>query len=142
MHCTTSMLRFLSRRLLASLIGGFSALAIGLAALGLYGVISYMVSQQTKEIGIRLALGASAATVQWRIVQQTMRLAFGGLILGVGGTIAVGRLLQSLLYGVSADDGVAYVVALGTVLACAVVAGFIPARRASRIDPMIALRAE
>jgi len=131
-----------SRRLLASLIGGFSAIAIGLAALGLYGVISYMVSQQTKEIGIRLAMGASPATVQWRIVQPTMRLALGGLILGVGGTIAAGRLLQSLLYGISADDGITYVVALGTVLACTVVAGYIPARRASRIDPMVALRTE
>ena len=131
-----------SRRLLASLIGGFSALAISLAALGLYGVISYMVSQQTKEIGIRLALGSSVAKVQWRIVQQTMKLAFGGLILGVGSSIAASRLLRSLLFGVSADDGIAYAVALGVVLACAVVAGFIPARRASRIDPIVALRVE
>ncbi|MFA5057799.1 MAG: FtsX-like permease family protein, partial [Opitutaceae bacterium] len=131
-----------SRRLLGSLIGGFAAIAIVLAALGLYGVIAYMVSQQKKEIGIRLALGASPATIQWRIVQQTMRLASCGLILGVGGTIAAGRLLQSLLYGVSANDGITYVVALGTVLACTVVAGYIPARRASRIDLIIALRAE
>ena len=131
-----------SRRLLVSLIGGFAAIAIVLAALGLYGVIAYMVSQQNKEIGIRLALGASPATVQWRVVQQTMRLAACGLILGVSGTIAASRLLQSLLYGVSANDGITYVVALGTVLACTVVAGYIPARRASRIDPMIALREE
>jgi ABC-type antimicrobial peptide transport system permease subunit len=131
-----------SRRLLASLIGVFSALATVLAALGLYGVISYMVSQQTKEIGIRIALGATPATVQWRIVQQTMRLAFGGLILGVGGTLAVVRLLQSLLFGVSANDGITYAVSLGTVLASAVVAGLIPAHRASRIDPIVALRTE
>jgi ABC-type antimicrobial peptide transport system permease subunit len=71
-----------------------------------------------------------------------MRLAACGLILGVSGTIAASRLLQSLLYGVSANDGITYVVALGTVLACTVVAGYIPARRASRIDPMIALRAD
>ena len=101
-----------------------------------------MVSQQTKEIGIRLALGSSVAKVQWRIVQQTMKLAFGGLILGVGSSIAASRLLRSLLFGVSADDGIAYAVALGVVLACAVVAGFIPARRASRIDPIVALRVE
>jgi ABC-type antimicrobial peptide transport system permease subunit len=131
-----------SRRLLVSLIGGFAAIAIVLAALGLYGVIAYMVSQQNKEIGIRLALGASPATVQWRVVQQTLRLASCGLILGVSGTIAASRLLQSLLYGVSANDGITYFVALGTVLACTVVAGYIPARRASRIDPMIALREE
>ncbi len=131
-----------SRHLLVSLIGGFAAIAIVLAALGLYGLIAYMVSQQTKEIGIRLALGASPATVQWRIVKHTMSLASYGLILGVGGAIAASRLLQSLLYGVSANDGITYVAALGAVLACTIVAGYIPARRASRIDPIIALRAE
>lgn len=128
--------------MLVCLIGGFAAVAIGLAALGLYGVISYMVSQQTREIGIRIALGARAAAVRRQIVGQTMRLTLWGLLLGLGGTLAAGRLLQSLLYGVSATDGMTYGVMILTLSACALVAGYLPARRASRIDPMIALRAE
>jgi predicted permease len=131
-----------SRRLLVWLIGGFAAIAIGLAALGLYGVISYMVTQQTKEIGIRMALGADASTVQLQIVRQTMVLALWGLVLGLGIAFAFGRGLQSLLYGVSANDPANYFVAALALLACAFVAGYLPARRASRVDPLVALRAD
>ncbi|HEY5227451.1 MAG TPA: ABC transporter permease [Opitutaceae bacterium] len=131
-----------SRRLLVNLIGGFAAIAIGLALVGLYGVISYMVSQQTREIGIRIALGAGASHVQRQIVGKTLTLAFSGLGLGLCGTLIGGGLMTSLLYGISPNDPMTYVAAVAALLACAVVAGYIPAWRASRIDPAIALRAE
>ena len=131
-----------SRRLLVSLIGGFAVVAIGLALLGLYGVISYLVAQQTREIGIRMALGAEAATVQRSILVRTLSLALFGLGLGLCGTIFGGFVLRSLLFGVSPNDSTTYAVAAVTLLACAVGAGYLPARRASRIDPAVALRAE
>jgi predicted permease len=131
-----------SRRLLVWLIGGFAAIAVGLAGLGLYGVISYMVTQQTKEIGIRMALGADASTVQRQIVRQTMTLALWGLVVGLGVALLASRGLQSLLYGISSNDPVNYIVAALTLLGCAFLAGYLPARRASRVDPLIALRAD
>jgi ABC-type antimicrobial peptide transport system permease subunit len=131
-----------SRRLLVNLIGGFAAVAIGLALVGLYGVISYMVSQQTREIGIRIALGAGASHVQGQIVGRTLVLAAFGLGLGLCGTLMSGGLMASLLYGVSATDPLIYMTAVAALLVCALGAGYVPARRASRIDPAIALRAE
>jgi predicted permease len=131
-----------SRRLLVWLIGGFAAIAVGLSALGLYGVISYMVSQQTKEIGIRMALGADASTVQRHIVLQTMKLAFCGLAFGIGTAFVAGRGLNSMLYGVSPEDPTNYFVATLILLTCALFAGYIPARHASRVDPLIALRTD
>jgi predicted permease len=131
-----------SRRLLATLIGGFAAIAIGLALVGLYGVISYMVSQQRREIGIRIALGANASHVEGQIIGRTLVLALCGLALGLAGTLIGGRLMTSLLYGIGASDPATYGVAVAVLLVCAAAAGYIPARRASRIDPAIALRAE
>jgi len=131
-----------SRRLLVSLIGGFAAVALGLAALGLYGLISYSVTQRTREIGIRMALGADAAAVQRGVIGDTLRLAVVGLVLGVAGTVAAARLLQSLLHGVSATDVPTYLAMGSGALLCAFFAGYLPARRASRVDPMIALRGD
>jgi putative ABC transport system permease protein len=131
-----------SRRLLVTLIGGFAAVALGLAALGLYGLISYSVTQRTREIGIRMALGADAAAVQRSVIGDTLRLAFAGLVLGVAGTLAVARLLQSLLHGISAMDVPTYLLMTLGALLCAFFAGYLPARRASRVDPMIALRGD
>jgi predicted permease len=131
-----------SRRLLVWLIGGFAVIAVGLAVLGLYGVISYMVTQQTKEIGIRMALGADASTVRRQIVQQTMKLTVVGLAIGLGGAFAAGRGMQSLLYGVASYDVGTYIIAAATLLGCALAAGYLPARRASRVDPLVALRAD
>jgi ABC-type antimicrobial peptide transport system permease subunit len=131
-----------SRRVLVWLIGGFAAIAVGLAALGLYGVISYMVTQQTKEIGIRMALGADAATVRREVVNRTMKLAACGLGAGLVAAVFAGRLMQSLLFGISAIDPLSYAAMIAALLGCAFVAGYVPARRASRVDPLVALRAE
>jgi ABC-type antimicrobial peptide transport system permease subunit len=131
-----------SRHLLVSLVGGFAGVAIGLAALGLYGLISYVVARQTKEIGIRMALGASGSAVQRQIVAKTMGLACWGLAAGLVGTVAASRFLQSLLFGLSATDVATYLVMVVVLLACAFVAGYLPARRASRVDPLVALRTE
>jgi predicted permease len=131
-----------SRRVLVWLIGGFATIAVGLAALGLYGVISYMVTQQTKEIGIRMALGADATTVRREVVNRTMKLAACGLGAGLVAALLAGQLMQSLLFGVSAIDPLSYAAMIAALLGCAFVAGYVPARRASRIDPLVALRAE
>jgi predicted permease len=131
-----------SRRLLVALIGGFAAIAIGLAALGLYGVISYLVTRQTREIGIRLALGADAARVRREVVGRTLRLAAAGTGLGVIGALAAGYSLRAMLVGISGFDPVTYLAAVLLLLACALLAGYLPARRASRVSPLEALRSE
>jgi ABC-type antimicrobial peptide transport system permease subunit len=100
------------------------------------------VTQRTKEIGIRMALGADATTVQGQVVRETLRLAIGGLAVGLTVSLAAGRLMQSLLYQVAALDATTYLAAAVAVLACAALAGYVPARRAARIDPMVALRAD
>jgi ABC-type antimicrobial peptide transport system permease subunit len=100
------------------------------------------VNQRTQEIGIRMALGASARNVQTRIVVQTLRLAAIGLMIGVGASWAVGRSLGGLLFGVTATDPVTFAGMLVVLATVATLAGYLPARRASRIDPLIALRAE
>jgi predicted permease len=128
------------RRFFTVLLGGFSIFALCLALLGIYGVISYTVTHRAQEIGVRIALGASAGQVQGRILRETIELAVAGILLGIVGAWIAGRALGSFLFGVSAGDPVTYA---GMVLVLAVVAmvsGYLPARRASRIDPIIALR--
>jgi predicted permease len=128
------------RRFLVLLLAGFAAFALVLASLGIYAVISFSVSQRVQEIGIRMALGASAADLQRRIVLRTLGLAAFGLALGMAAARALSTALGSLLFGVTSGDPVTFV-AMGTLLtAVAAIAGYIPAWRASRIDPMIALR--
>jgi ABC-type antimicrobial peptide transport system permease subunit len=128
------------RRFIVLLLGGFAAIALILASLGIYGVISYSVSQRTQEIGIRMALGASSSHVQLRVLRQAMTLALAGIVAGAVGAWITSRLLGSLLYGVSASDPVTFgaMVALLTVVAMA--AAYFPARRAALVDPMTALR--
>jgi len=130
------------RRFLVLMLGGFAVFALILASLGIYALISYSVSQRTQEIGIRMALGASAHNVQARIVVQTLRLAAIGITIGVGASWAVARSLGGLLFGVTATDPVTFLGMLVILATVATVAGYLPARRASRIDPLVALRAE
>ena len=123
------------------LVASFAALGMLLAALGIYGVISYSVTRQTQEIGIRMALGASAAHVRRRILVSTVRLALVGVAIGAIASLLTAKLIASLLFGTSPWDAVTYVAMAVALLAVAAVSGYIPALRASRINPMTALRA-
>jgi ABC-type antimicrobial peptide transport system permease subunit len=129
------------RRFVTTLLAGFSLFALLLASLGIYGVISYSVNQRTQEIGIRMALGASAADMQARILSQTLSLAAIGMILGAAVSWALARTISGLLFGVTANDPATFIGMLVALTAVAAMAGYFPARRASRIDPMAALRA-
>jgi ABC-type antimicrobial peptide transport system permease subunit len=113
-----------------------------LASLGIYAVIAYSVGQRTQEIGIRIALGASGGALQASIILQTLKLAALGLSIGVIASWTLGRMLSGVLFGVTATDPVTFAAMLGVLTLVAVLAGYIPARRASRIDPMTALRAQ
>lgn len=130
------------RRIVVLMLGGFALFALILASLGIYGLISYSVSQRAQEIGIRMALGASARDVQARIVGQTLRLAGIGMLIGVAASWALARSLSGLLFGVTATDPVTFAAMLIVLGIVATLAGYLPARRASRIDPLVALRAE
>ncbi len=128
------------RRFIVLLLGGFASFALVLASLGIYGVISYSVNRRTQEIGIRMALGASRREVQGRIVIQTLGLAAVGMLVGVAASSGLARWLSGLLFGVTYGDPVTFLGTAAILLAVATLAGYLPARRASRIDPMIALR--
>ena len=128
------------RRFFALLVGAFAALGLVLAALGVYGVISYSVMRQTQEIGIRMALGATAGHVQLTIIGKTLRLALVGVALGTVASLATAKLIASLLFGTAPGDPATFAGTFLLLCSVAFVAGYIPARRASSIDPMIALR--
>ena len=130
------------QQFLSILVGSFAALAAILAAIGIYGVISYLVTQRTREIGIRMSLGASRARVLTDILREGIQLAAFGLILGIAGSLAVGRLLASMLHEVKPGDPMIFAVTAALLVAVALAACYIPARRAARLDPMIALRYE
>ena len=130
------------RRFTVLLLGAFAVFALVLASLGIYALISYSVGQRTQEIGIRMALGASTRDVQAGIIGQTMRLAAIGLVFGGAGSWLLARGASGLLYGVTARDPQTFAAMAVVLLAVAFVAGYLPARRASRIDPMVALRAD
>jgi predicted permease len=128
------------RRFVVWLLGGFAGFALVLASLGIYAVISYSVSQRTQEIGIRMALGASAEALQRSILLQTLGLAAIGMVVGVVASWVLARTLSGLLFGVTSSDPVTFAGMLVILTAVAALAGYLPARRASRIDPMEALR--
>ena len=127
-------------RLIASLSAFFGGLALLLAALGLYGVMSYAVSRRTNEIGIRMALGAEPRIVVSLVLKHVALITIGGLIAGAAAAVGTGRFINSLLFNLAADDRTMIVVTAITLAAAAAIAGYLPARRAARIDPMTALR--
>jgi ABC-type antimicrobial peptide transport system permease subunit len=124
------------------LIGAFAALALTLATLGIYGVMAYSVSQRTREIGIRIALGAQRWNVLRLIMEQGAKLALVGVVVGLVGAVALTRVMTSLLFGVSATDLGTFSVVPVIVLVLILLGCYIPARRATKLDPVVALRDE
>lgn len=132
----------LRERLVAKLSGFFGLLALLLAAIGLYAVLSQMVSRRTKEIGIRMAIGAEQSAVLWQIMRQALGLVVAGICLALPIALAAGRLIANQLYGLPPHDPMTFAVAVAVLLGVSTVAAYLPARRAARVDPMIALREE
>jgi putative ABC transport system permease protein len=132
----------LQRRLQTTLLGVFAGLALLLAGIGLYGLQAYVVAQQTSEIGLRIALGADPLSAFRRVVGRALRLTILGLAGGAVAALAVTRLLTSVLFGIAPTDPLTYVVVAVVLLLCAAAASYLPARRASRVDPIVALRQE
>ena len=124
------------------LLAAFAGAALLLAAIGVYGVLSYSVSSRTHEIGVRLALGADASRVVGLVVGQGLRLAVAGAAIGLAASVAVARLMQGLILDAAAWDARLLGIAAAIMLATAALAAFVPARRASEVDPMVVLRME
>jgi putative ABC transport system permease protein len=131
-----------SARIVAVLSGGFASLAAVLAALGIYGVLAYLVVQRTREIGIRMALGAESGDVRKLIVKEVGSMVIIGVGVGLPMAYVMARLSESLLFGVSAASPTTYALGLVLITVVAVVACYVPARRATRVDPLVALRYE
>jgi len=135
--------RFLvNERVIAMLSGFFAALALLLASIGLYGLMSYGVTRRTREIGVRVALGAQQGSVRWMILRETLALTLFGIAIGVPSGLAATRIIASMLFGLSPGDVTNIMTACFLLLAVAFVAGYLPARKASSIDPILALRTE
>jgi ABC-type antimicrobial peptide transport system permease subunit len=128
--------------LVASLSGLFGLLALTLAAVGLYGLMTYATNRRTGEIGIRVALGATRAQIAGMVLRETLLLVLIGLAIGIPAATALSYLIRSELYGLSANDPLTILIASFVMAGIAAVAGYFPARRASQVDPMIALRTE
>jgi putative ABC transport system permease protein len=129
-------------RLLAQLLGIFAGLALLLAAIGSYGVLSYMVTERRREIGIRMALGAGRSSVMRMVLSQGLRLTLVGVVVGLAGSFAMNRVLASLLFGVRPSDPLTIAAVVAIISGVALVACYLPARVATRVDPMIVLRDE
>jgi predicted permease len=121
---------------------GLGLLASLLAAVGLYGVMAYVVARRTREIGIRMALGATQKNVAWMILREIIGMLGAGLLIGLVAAFGIGKLIESLLFGVKASDPIVFVIAAGLLVAVALLAGWLPSRKAANVDPMVALRYE
>jgi len=130
------------QRVQGQVLGVFAALALLLAAIGLYGVIAYAVAQRTRELGLRIALGATRRNVLTLVMGQSARLAVAGVCIGLLGAFALSRVVASLLYGVRPIDPVTFVVAPIMLAVVALLASWLPAWRATQVDPLVAMRVE
>jgi ABC-type antimicrobial peptide transport system permease subunit len=131
-----------ARRFSMTLFASFAGLALLLSSIGIYGVISYVVGQKTREIGLRMALGASRSAVMRMILSQGGKLAAAGIVIGLGVSLALTRSMEAMIFGVSATDPFTFIAVATLLTAVALAACYIPARRAMRVDPMEALRHE
>ena len=129
-------------RMYAVLLGIFAGIGVALAAIGIYGVMAYSVSQRTREIGIRVALGAQRSEVVGLVLNQSLVLTVVGIALGIAGAAAVTRYLEGLLFGLTPLDPATFIGVSVMFAAVALVAAYVPARRATRVDPLVALRCE
>jgi predicted permease len=131
-----------NQRVVAQLSMFFGLLAVFLSCIGIYGLMSYIVNQRTNEIGIRMALGAAQSNVRWLVLREIAKMVLTGIAIGVPATLAAGRLVTHMLFGLKNNDPVSIAAAVSALLAVATVAGYFPARRASQVDPIVALRYE
>jgi ABC-type antimicrobial peptide transport system permease subunit len=127
---------------MAVLASGLGLTALGLACTGLYGLLAYAVSRQSKDIGLRLALGADRRTVVWMVLRDSLLLTAVGIALGLGTALALGRYARNLLYQITTTDPASILSAVVILVSLAFCAGLIPARRAARVDPVVSLRCE
>jgi putative ABC transport system permease protein len=131
-----------SDRFGSALFGAFAALALLLAALGIYGVMAFAVAQRNHEIGLRMALGAQRQDIVWLVLTDALKLALTGTGVGLVGVVILGRVMHSTLYGVNAIDSASFAIVAALLLAVAIIASYLPARRSAKVDPMVALRSE
>ena len=133
---------YTNETMIAQLSSFFALAAVFLSCIGIYGVMSYLVGRRTGEIGIRMALGAGRAAVAWQVMREIAILVFAGIAIGLPAALAGGRLVGKLLYGISGTDPISMSAAVAVLIAAGLLAGYLPARRAARIDPLVALRYE
>ena len=129
-------------RLIAQVSAAFGVLALLMAAVGLYGILAYAVVRRSREIGVRIAVGATPGSVEWMILRESLALLGIGFVIGVPAALFVTRLVSSMLFGLGPDDPVTIVATLAALTTATIAAAYLPARRAANIDPILALRAE
>jgi putative ABC transport system permease protein len=130
------------RRFQMNLILLLALAALLLASLGVYGLVSHSVAQRVPEIGLRMALGAQSASIRRLVLRQALQPVAAGLVVGVGGSLALARIVRGLLFGVSPTNLATFAVAASVIVVAALVASYVPVRRATRVDPIVALRSE